>query len=126
MKNFKPTPMIGLKRKIHSRFPIYNIDEFRTSVLSSKTHKKCTNLKLADKFGKPRKIHSILAYPMSGRLQCINRDYNAICNFKYLVSECLNGHRRPLAFRRDKDVEKECLTGKLSNKHKPDGLLDES
>ena len=48
MKHMISTPNLGLKRKLGEYFTIYNIDEFRTSKLHYKTHKKCENIHLPD------------------------------------------------------------------------------
>lgn len=106
LRGFMPTPMISLKRKIHSRFKIYNIDEFRTSVLSAKTGKVCENIMLPDKYGKLRSIHSILTYKSGLRINCINRDCNAIDNFQIITTEYLAGRPRPARF---------CRTTKLDD-----------
>ena len=95
LRNFKPTPMISLKRKLKTRFKIYNIDEFRTSMLDYKTESICDNLHIADKCNSLRKIHSVLTYKMNGRLSCINRDYNAVMNMRKITQCCLNNKPRP-------------------------------
>ena len=64
MRNFISTPMIGLKRKLSERFKIYNLDEFRTSLLNYKNEEICKNLYLPDKKGTLRKLHSVLTYKM--------------------------------------------------------------
>ena len=64
MRNFISTPMIGLKRKLSERFKIYNLDEFRTSLLNYKNEEICKNLYLPDKKGILRKLHSVLTYKM--------------------------------------------------------------
>lgn len=105
LRNFKPTPMISLKRKLHNRFKIYNIDEFRTSLLSAKTGKVCENIKLSDKHGQLRSIHSVLTYKSGLRQNCINRDSNALLNFEHITRELLAGNNRPLRFCRSTKLE---------------------
>ena len=39
MKNFISTPNLGLKRKLIEHYNVYNLDEFRTSLLNYKTNK---------------------------------------------------------------------------------------
>ena len=98
LSKFISTPMIGLKRKIASRFKVYNIDEYRTSMLDHKSETQCENLHLPDKHGKLREIHSILTYKMNGRLSCINRDYNAVLNMRKLTLSYLNNEPRPINY----------------------------
>ena len=105
LRGFKPTPMISLKRKLHSRFKIYNIDEFRTSILSSKTGTVCENISFLDKYGKSRSIHSVLTYKSGSRLNCINRDCNALENFQIITTSFLSGLPRPLRFSRTIKLE---------------------
>jgi len=100
LKNCKPTPMISLKRKIHTRFKMYNIDEYKTSKIHHITHKECEKLELPDKYGKSRKMYAVLTSKMEGKMFCINRDLNAINNFKVITHECLNNNPRPEIFRR--------------------------
>jgi hypothetical protein len=100
LRNFKPTPMISLKRKIHTRFKVYNIDEYKTSKIHHVTHKESEKLELPDKYGKSRKIYAVLTSKMEGKMFCINRDFNAINNFKVITYECLNNRPRPEIFRR--------------------------
>jgi len=106
LKNSKPTPMISLKRQLHTRFKMYNIDEFRTSKLHNETNEPCENLELPDKNGKSRKIHSVLTYKNDRRLSCINRDYNSTKNMKALTSKCLNDEPRPEIFTRGIQIKK--------------------
>jgi hypothetical protein len=108
MRNFISTPMIGLKRKIHERFTMYNLDEFRTSILHHKTENKCTNLYLPDKNNIFRKQHSILTYTMENkRLGCINRDINSVKNMKKIVDHWMIHKERPLKYQRSYDFDKE-------------------
>ncbi len=112
MRNFVPTPMIGIKRKIHERFDIYNIDEFRTTCLNSKTETKCGNLYLPDKKGKFRKLHSVLTYKMeNNRYGCANRDWNSVKNMKKITDYWLEHKTRPLKYRRDYDLDTNTLRG---------------
>ena len=62
MKNYISTPNLGLKRKLAEYYPVYNLDEFRTSCINHKTETPTENIYLPDKTGKSRKIHSILTY----------------------------------------------------------------
>jgi len=106
MKNFMPTPMIGLKRKLRKKFEIINLDEYNTSKLSYITETETENLRLRIKVAKKdenkkvirdekgevikelmlKDMHSILTYKMSnGRLGCINRDINSVKNMRKIV-----------------------------------------
>jgi len=49
MRNFISTSNLGLKRKLGEYLKIYNIDEFRTLCLNSKTLTRCENMYLQDK-----------------------------------------------------------------------------
>jgi hypothetical protein len=101
MKNFISTPNLGLKRKLREYLKIYNIDEFRTSCLSSKTLTRCENMYLPDKKGVIRKMHSILTYNMkNNRKGCINRDNNAVNNMINITKQFIEHKTRPLHFTR--------------------------
>ena len=56
------TPNLGLKQKLSEHFTIYNLDEFRTSMLNCKTEDKNENLYFPDKKQVVRKLHSVLMY----------------------------------------------------------------
>ena len=106
-RNFLPTPMIGLKRKIAERFQVYTLDEFRTSCLNHKTEEKCENLSLPDKKGNYHSIHAVLTYQMENkRYGCIQRDKNSVNNMLKLVDSWLTKKERPLKFRRNYDLNK--------------------
>ncbi len=51
MKHRISTPNIRLKRKIGEHFKVYNIDEFRTSCINSRTMGRNENMYLPDKKG---------------------------------------------------------------------------
>jgi hypothetical protein len=106
LKNCKPTPLISLKRKLHTRFKMYNIDEFNTSKLHYRTREELENIQLPDKNGKLHKIHSVLTYKMNNRRSCINRDYNSTNNMKVITNACLNGFPRPELYRRGPKIKK--------------------
>lgn len=106
MRHFKPTPMIGLKRRLRQSFEIINIDEFRTSSLCYKTEEECGNLKVKTLKGE-REIHSVLTYKMvkeENRLGCINRDKNAVRNMEKITLEWLSERKRPERYRRDTKI----------------------
>lgn len=70
LRNSMPTPLISLKRNIGKEIKIYNIDEYRTSIIHHKTEDTCENLKLwvPGKNGKYvfKSFHSVLTYKMLG------------------------------------------------------------
>ena len=116
MRNFISTPMIGLKRKLSERFEIYNLDEFRTSLLNYKNEEICKNLYLPDKKGTLRKMHSILTCKMeNNRYGCIQRDINSVKNMKKIVAHWLIHKKRPEKYRRGY-VLKQTLTPKIGVK----------
>ena len=57
IRNFISTPNAGLKKMLSEHFTIYNIDEFRTSMLSNVTKRKCSNLMVTTEDGNLQKIH---------------------------------------------------------------------
>ena len=102
--------MIGLKRKIAKHFEVYNLDEFRTSLLSNITETKCENLIFPDKKNRLRKLHPVLTYQMvNNRLGCINRDLNSVRNMKKIVDYWFIHRERPLKYRRGYDLEKNLM-----------------
>ena len=101
MKNFISTPNLGLKRKLNEYYKVYNLDEFRTSLLNCKTNKKCENLYLPDKKQVVRKLHSVLTYQTeNNRSGCINRDENSVNNMIMLTNHYLQHKERPEKFKR--------------------------
>ena len=118
------TPNLGLKRKLSEHFTIYNLDEFRTSMLNYKTEDKNENLYLPDKKQVVRKLHSVLTYQTEkNRKGCINRDENAVNNMIKIVKYYLEHKhekepkdKRPLKFRRDFKFEESSI--RVSNRCK--------
>ncbi len=101
MKNFISTPNLKIKRKIMQHFNVYEIDEFRTSMLNHKTETKCENLYLPNGEGIKRKLHSVLTYTTENlRSGCINRDKNAVNNMVKIVNCYLEHGDRPEKFKR--------------------------
>ena len=100
------TPGIGLKRKLATEMTIYNIDEFRTSKLHHKTEEICNKIRLPDKKGEMRKMHSILTYTTkSKRMGCIDRDNNAVNNMIKLTKKYIQDGTRPMRYRRGVKLE---------------------
>ena len=101
MRHYISTPNLTLKRKLKKHFKLYNINEFRTSILHNKTENKCENLYLIDKKYKYRKMHSILTYKMeNNRMGCINRDKNGCLNIKKVYDYYMEHGERPLKYDR--------------------------
>ncbi|ULY68595.1 hypothetical protein [Chlorella virus XW01] len=101
MRGMISSPNLGLKRKLAEYYPIYNLDEFRTSCINHKTETLTENIYLPDKKGKSRKIHSILTYQTENkRLGCINRDENSVNNMIKLVKYYFEYKDRPEVFKR--------------------------
>ena len=102
MRNFISTPNLSIKRKLKTRFPIYNIDEFRTSCLNYITEEPCKNLYLPDKTNIERKMHSILTYKMENkRLGCVNRDKNGCKNIQKVFNCYIEKGERPEKYKRE-------------------------
>ena len=92
------TPGIGFKRLLSKKFKVYTLNEYKTSQICSKTLEKTSNLVVPIK-EKLTKLHSVQTYQMlNNRLGCINRDKNAIHNYKTIVHSLLENGKRPLAF----------------------------
>ena len=130
MRNFIPTPMIGLKREIRKEIEIINLDEYKTSKLNYKTETETENmwmrvnvLKNKEKIGKQIevKMHSILTYKMeNNRLGCINRDRNAVLNMRKIVHYWFKHKDRPEKYKRqnNKNGQPEPVLQGTSNVHK--------
>jgi hypothetical protein len=102
MINFISTPNLSIKRKLNTRFEVYNIDEFRTSCLNYKTEELCNNLYLPDKKNIERKMHSILTFKMENKRKgCINRDKNGCKNIQKVFNHYIETGERPEKYKRD-------------------------
>ena len=102
MRNFISTPNLSIKRKLNTRFEVYNIDEFRTSCLNYKTEELCNNLYLPDKRNIERKMHSILTFKMENKRKgCINRDKNGCKNIQKVFNHYIETGERPEKYKRD-------------------------
>ena len=102
MRNFISTPNLAIKRKLNTRFEVYNIDEFRTSCLNYKTEELCNNLYLPDKKNIERKMHSILTFKMENKRKgCINRDKNGCKNIQKVFNHYIETGDRPEKYKRD-------------------------
>ena len=102
MRNFISTPNLAIKRKLNTRFEVYNIDEFRTSCLNYKTEELCNNLYLPDKRNIERKMHAILTFKMENKRKgCINRDKNGCKNIQKVFNHYIETGERPEKYKRD-------------------------
>ncbi len=102
LKHTEPVPGINLKRYLAKHFKTYDIDEFRTSIVCSKTNGRCDNLYLKNiENNKYEKIHSVLTFKMeNGKMGCINRDRNAVLNMNKIISQILTDGTYPEVFLR--------------------------
>jgi hypothetical protein len=107
MKNFIPTPGIGLKNKLRKHFKIYNIDEFKTSQICHSCGKK-TDYFVNIKNPKKNKDNIMIQHSL---LRCTNvdncnkiwsRDINGSLNILKIGLELLNNRDRPIQFARKK------------------------
>jgi hypothetical protein len=95
------TPNSRLRRMLARHFPLYLIDEFRTSCLHYSSEVECSNLSVRDAQGKDRKIHAVLTYQTETKESgCINRDNNGCRNMRKLTRSYLAGRGRPERYRR--------------------------
>jgi hypothetical protein len=102
MRNFISTPNLTIKRKLNTRFEVYNIDEFRTSCLNYKTEELCNNLYLPDRRNIERKMHSILTFKMENKRKgCINRDKNGCKNIQKVFNHYIETGERPEKYKRE-------------------------
>jgi len=105
MRGMISTPNMRLKRRLARIFPLYLVDEFRTSCLHHKTEGRCTNLILPDATNHLRKIHAILTYQTETNcLACINRDNNGCRNIRKLFRYYLETGGRPERYVRGVEI----------------------
>jgi hypothetical protein len=85
----------------NEHFTVYNLDEFRTSLLNCKIEKKNENLYLPDKKNVIRKIYSVVLtfQTESIRIGCINHDENSVNNMIKIVNYYLEYKDRPEKFK---------------------------
>jgi len=112
IKNFISTPMIGFKRMLKKHFKIYDVDEFRSSMLDNKTtdEKVITCKNLINKVGKEIIRVSVSKILIEGS-NCkyiksyINRDINACKNIRKIVNYGLeNNLERPKWYNRNEKL----------------------
>jgi len=93
------TPGVGIRKLLAKNFPLYMVDEYKTSCLHHRTEERCNNLHVISNDGKRRKLHAVLTYQRDNqRMECINRDINAANNIRKVTEAALKGEPRPPAF----------------------------
>ena len=119
MKGTIPTPNIGLKKLLASRFEIIDVNEYNTSKLYNKTLKEMENVCVKVKKHKHKKhLHEILT--PKEKTECrifVNRDKNTCKNILLLGKCYLTNQTRPEEFTK-KVIKKEPIkpTKKKQNK----------
>jgi len=100
MKGCIPTPNIGMKKLLLSRFDIVEINEFNTSKLYNKTLKEMENVSVKRKKHK-KSLHEILTPKEETKCSIfVNRDVNACKNILLLGKCYLESQTRPDEFTR--------------------------
>jgi len=100
MKGCIPTPNIGMKKLLLSRFDIVEINEFNTSKLYNKTLKEMENVSVKRKKHK-KSLHEILTPKEETKCRIfVNRDVNACKNILLLGKCYLESQTRPEEFTR--------------------------
>lgn len=118
------TPNKKYEKLLNKNFPMLKLNEFRTSIIESKSEKKCENLKKNPTYEKmniksvytleklkeknPKKyakqmneikVHKILTYKISEKfIKYINRDNNATKNMISIVSSYIEKNVKPKIF----------------------------
>ena len=110
MKGTIPTPNIGLKKLLASRFEIIEVNEYNTSKLYNKTLKEMENVYVKVKKGKHKRkkhLHEILTPKEETECRIfVNRDKNACKNILLLGKCYLTNQTRPEEFTK-KVIKKE-------------------
>lgn len=114
MKHLMPTMGVGLRKKIHQKFDMVLIDEFRSSKLCNQCHKELTHYQTTDP-AQPDKVQSIYRLLVCPRCQSdsltskniyfFNRDANACGNLLYLSQTWLIEGIRPIEYRHKHDPD---------------------
>lgn len=100
MKGCIPTPNIGMKKLLLSRFDIVEINEFNTSKLYNKSLKEMENVSVKRKKHK-KSLHEILTPKEETKCRIfVNRDTNACKNILLLGKCYLESQTRPEEFTR--------------------------
>ena len=100
MKGTIPTPNIGFKKLLLTRFNVIEVNEYNTSKLYNKTLKEMENVKIRRK-KHVKYLHEILT-PKEETEKCIfvNRDVNACKNIRLITQTYLIEQKRPIEFTR--------------------------
>ena len=105
LRNFAPTPGIGLRRKLARTFNVYLLDEYCTSCKCAECHKETdyTKPREYEKNGEKKtvNVHSLLRCQNEECSKLWNRDVNATVNQYHLTMRILNNENRPKAFMRN-------------------------
>jgi hypothetical protein len=106
MKGTLPTPHIGIKKLLASRFDIIDVNEFNTSKLYNKTLKEMDNVKIRKK-KHVKHLHEILTLKEKTE-KCIfvNIYVNACKNILTIGKTFLSNQTRPIEFKRKPKVKK--------------------
>ena len=114
MKGCIPTPNIGIKKLLMTRFEIVDVNEYNTSKLYNKTLKKMENVVVKRKKHK-KSLHEILTPKEEAKNRIfVNRDANA-CKNIFLLGKCyLVNQTRPVEFTRKPEVLPKVKTNKTN------------
>ena len=116
MKGCIPTPNIGMKKLLLSRFVIVEINEFNTSKLYNKTLKEMENVSVKRKKHK-KSLHEILTPKEETKCRIfVNRDVNACKNILLLGKCYLESQTRPEEFTRKVIKSEKVKKPKKTNK----------
>jgi len=100
MKGCIPTPNIGLKKLLLSRFDMVDVNEFNTSKLYNKTKKEMENV-IIKRTKRRKHLHEILTLKEETKCRIfVNRDTNACKNILLLGKCYLESQTRPEEFTR--------------------------
>lgn len=106
MKGCIPTPNIGIKKLLASRFEIIDVNEYNTSKLYNKTFTELENVSVKRNKHK-KQLHEILTLKGNPENRIfVNRDKNACKNILHLAKCYLQNQTRPKEFQRDEKEKK--------------------
>lgn len=98
MKGCIPTPNIGIKKLLASRFEIIDVNEYNTSKLYNKTFTELENVSVRKNKHK-KHLHEILTQKGNPENRIfVNRDKNACKNILYLAKYYFKNQTRPKEF----------------------------
>jgi hypothetical protein len=112
MKGCIPTPNIGIKKLLMTRFEIVDVNEYNTSKLYTKTMKEMENVVVKRKKHK-KLLHEILTPKEEAKNRIfVNRDVNACKNIMMLGKCYLENQTRPAEFTRKPEALPKVKTNK--------------